>query len=51
MNVENARARSLYERLGYSDWGHGIVEIAWLLPDEHGVRPTEQVVYLLKALG
>ena len=51
VNIENARARSLYERLGYRDWGHGVVEAYWLLPDQHGTRPTEQVIYLRKELG
>jgi GNAT superfamily N-acetyltransferase len=51
VNIDNARARSLYERLGYRDWGHGVVEAAWLLPDQHGTRPTEQVIYLQKELG
>ncbi|NIM04814.1 MAG: GNAT family N-acetyltransferase [Armatimonadetes bacterium] len=50
VNIENARARSLYERLGYRDWGHGVVEATWLLPDEHGTRHTEQVIYLRKEL-
>jgi len=51
VNIENARARSLYERLGYRDWGHGVVDASWLLPDQHGTRPTEQVIYLRKELG
>jgi GNAT superfamily N-acetyltransferase len=47
---ENTRARSLYERLGYRDWGHGVVEAYWLLPDQHGRRHAEQAVYLRKKL-
>ena len=50
VNIENARARSLYERLGYRDWGHGVVEASWGLPDQHGTRPTEQAIYLRKEL-
>ena len=51
VNIENVRARSLYTRLGYRDWGHGVVEAYWLLPDQHGTRPTEQVIYLRKEMG
>ena len=51
VNIENARARSLYERLGYRDWGHGVVAAYWVLPDQRGTRPAEQVIYLRKELG
>jgi GNAT superfamily N-acetyltransferase len=51
VNTENTRARSLYERLGYRDWGHGVVEAYWLLPDQHGTRHAEQAMYLRKKLG
>jgi GNAT superfamily N-acetyltransferase len=47
----NTRARSLYERLGYQDWGHGVMEAHWLLPDERGTWPAEQAMYLRKKLG
>ncbi len=50
VNIENTRARSLYERLGYRDWGHGVVEAGWLLPDQHATPPAEQVIYLQKEL-
>ncbi|MGD0113432.1 MAG: GNAT family N-acetyltransferase [Armatimonadota bacterium] len=48
---ENTRARSLYKRLGYVDWGHGVVDAYWLLPDEQGLYHAEQAVYLRKKLG
>jgi GNAT superfamily N-acetyltransferase len=53
VSVENARARALYEGLGYVDWGHGTVELSWIMPDEQGheTRYTEQVIYLRKELG
>jgi ribosomal protein S18 acetylase RimI-like enzyme len=51
VEVENSRARSLYERLGYRDWGQGIVEAYWLLPDAHGLRHSERALYLRKRLG
>lgn len=51
VDIENTRARSLYERLGYRDWGHGVVEAYWLLPDQHGTRHAEQAMYLRKKLG
>jgi len=50
VDIENTRARSLYERLGYRDWGHGVVEAYWLLPDQNGTRHSEQVLYLRKKL-
>jgi len=48
---ENTRARSLYTRLGYRDWGHGVVEASWLLPDQDGIHHTEQAAYLRKELA
>ena len=51
VNIENALARSLYERLGYRDWGHGVVEASYPLLDQHGTRCVEQVIYLRKELG
>jgi GNAT superfamily N-acetyltransferase len=51
VDIENTRARSLYERLGYRDWGHGVVEAYWLLPDQDGTRHAEQAMYLRKKLG
>jgi GNAT superfamily N-acetyltransferase len=34
--TDNPRARKLYERLGYRDWGHGVVEESWTNVDEGG---------------
>jgi GNAT superfamily N-acetyltransferase len=51
VNIENTRARALYERLGYRDWGHGVVEAYGLLPDQQGARHAEQTMYLRKKLG
>jgi len=51
VDIENTRARSLYERLGYRDWGHGVVEAYWLLPDQHGTRHAEHAMYPRKELG
>jgi GNAT superfamily N-acetyltransferase len=30
--LDNPDARRLYERLGYADWGHGLVESVWAEP-------------------
>jgi GNAT superfamily N-acetyltransferase len=52
VDVENPRARALYERLGYVDWGHGVVEAAWTVTDGSG-RETQHRgldVYLVKEL-
>jgi GNAT superfamily N-acetyltransferase len=38
--TDNPRARKLYERLGYRDWGHGIVEESWADVDEVGNEIT-----------
>jgi GNAT superfamily N-acetyltransferase len=35
VGLENFRARRLYERLGYADWGHGAVVGTWVeYPDD-----------------
>ena len=36
VSVDNPAARRLYERLGYSDWGHGHVESVWYEPGADG---------------
>ena len=32
VGVDNPRARSLYERLGYRTWAHGTLEVSWPCP-------------------
>lgn len=51
--VENARARALYERLGYRDVGVGAFTNAWSYVDEagHEVAESETCTYLVKDLG
>ncbi len=51
-STDNPRARSLYERLGYTDWGHGDFTTSWEYMDENGKKGTESevCVYLLKNL-
>ena len=51
--VENARARALYERLGYRDVGLGEFASAWSYVDEAGneVAESETCTYLVKELG
>lgn len=44
----NPRARRLYERLGFTDWGHGTVDLSW---QHDGVRVTEACGWLVKPLG
>ena len=35
MGLDNPKARRLYERLGYADWGHGTVVGSWVeYPDD-----------------
>jgi GNAT superfamily N-acetyltransferase len=35
VGVDNPKARRLYERLGYADWGHGTVVATWVeYPDD-----------------
>ena len=36
VGVDNVAAQRLYERLGYADWGHGLVEAVWQEPDPDG---------------
>ena len=52
VGVDNPAARRLYERLGYTDWGHGTVVGTWLDHDRPGlpVRMTETLDMLVKHL-
>lgn len=49
---DNPGARRLYERLGYTDWGHGEIESTWGYVDENGrqIRESELITYLVKQL-
>jgi len=53
VSIENPRARQLYERIGYRDWGHGLLDVSWPVRDDVGNETlhTEQVSYLVKTLG
>lgn len=52
VGVENARARQLYERMGFLDWGLGTVTTFWenVLPDGRFGRFSEVVNILVKRL-
>jgi GNAT superfamily N-acetyltransferase len=50
VGLANSRARSLYERLGYSSWDHGSFEVSWEAPDHPMGRESETCVYMLKEL-
>lgn len=52
VGVENEAARRLYERLGYTDWGFGLIEAGWTYPDDDGrpVTVREPACYMLKRL-
>ncbi len=40
----NVGARRLYERLGYADWGYGMVVSSWEAPDIGGrMRTVDEV--------
>lgn len=51
-STDNPRARNLYERLGYKDWGRGEFVVSWEHLDENGNKSSESEVciYLLKNL-
>ena len=52
VGVDNPSARRLYERLGYTDWGHGTVETSWQEHDDAGppVTVTETIHMLVRRL-
>jgi ribosomal protein S18 acetylase RimI-like enzyme len=52
VSLDNVRARQLYERLGYKDWGHGTYRITWYRYRERGDKEQveEMCIYLLKKL-
>lgn len=49
---DNPNARRLYEKLGYTDWGHGEFITQWEYLDEKGERKFEKelCIYLTKKL-
>ena len=53
VEVANVDARRLYERLGYRDWGGGLVEDVWraLLDDDTEIEHRDPCHYLVKPLG
>ena len=51
VGLENVRARSLYERLGYTPWEHGSFEVSWDAPDHPSGRESETCIYMLKLLS
>jgi RimJ/RimL family protein N-acetyltransferase len=53
VGVDNPGARRLYERLGYADWGHGIIVETWVERDRDGppVRVSERLHVLVRALS
>lgn len=52
VEIANTRARSLYERLDYADWGHGPYRDRWIeeLDDGRTIAHEEPCVYLVKNL-
>jgi ribosomal protein S18 acetylase RimI-like enzyme len=48
----NERARELYERLGYRDWGHGLYIASWYETGDDGkkVLRTAEAKYLVKSI-
>ena len=50
--VGNRRAEALYQRLGYTDWGHGTYICSWTETGADGVEKTvsEETRYLVKEL-
>jgi GNAT superfamily N-acetyltransferase len=48
VGLDNPRARRLYERLGYVDWGHGTVVGTWVeYPDDGPPVPRSEVCDIL----
>ena len=52
VGLDNPGARRLYERLGYTDWGHGTLETSWQDHDHPGppVTMTETINLLTRRL-
>lgn len=53
VGLENFKARRLYEKLNYKDWGYGTFQISWECLDEDGKMAIESEVvmtYMKKAL-
>lgn len=48
VGLDNTRARSLYERLGYRAWELGSFEVSWAAPAVPSGRESETCIYLLK---
>jgi GNAT superfamily N-acetyltransferase len=40
VGIDNPKARRLYERLGYADWGHGTIVGTWVERDHDGPPVT-----------
>ena len=53
VGIDNPRAKQLYERLGYRDWGHGTLTDSGTIKDGNGQRVTfpGEMFYLIKDLG
>jgi GNAT superfamily N-acetyltransferase len=52
VGLGNHDTHRLYERLGYTDWGHGTVETSWVEHDHtgHPVAVTETIHMLVRNL-
>jgi GNAT superfamily N-acetyltransferase len=52
VGLDNPGARRLYERLGYSDWGHGTTVTSWQEHDPSGAALTvsETITMLVRCL-
>ena len=47
VGLDNSRARRLYERLGYADWGHGTVVGTWVEHPNDGPPMTLSEVFMM----
>lgn len=52
-STDNPHAKSLYEKLGFCDWGQGIFEVSWVYQTKDGRvgREAEMCSYLFKELS
>lgn len=52
VETDNDKAKSLYEKLDYVDWGHGIYPDRWIEKDDQGnnVQHNDPCYYLIKTL-